>query len=144
MKKFTEPTYVKNCNGTSDNLCSCKTWLNHWNNYSGISIYICSNKLCKSKKKKDLVGGHVRHLDNKYDNNWYILPICRDCNNSSEYILIDKDSVLVWANKSETCDKKYKCKAKTLKDKKCKRNARPGSDYCAVHNKKSNPDNKIV
>jgi hypothetical protein len=94
---------VINLNGTSDNVCRCGSWLNHWKNFSGQSLpNRCSVMNCNNNLE---VGAHVQK-DGSYDKNWYIVPICQDCNAKTYSSLEISDYItLVSANKSETCDK---------------------------------------
>lgn len=94
---------VKNLNGTSDNTCKCGSWLKHWEKFSGKSVptYCCVT----SCTGKDLIGGHVQK-DSSTDKSWYIIPICKTCNGKQgEDLIISDTTVLVSANKSETCEK---------------------------------------
>lgn len=92
---------VININGTSDNVCSCGSWLDHWKNFSNQSLSsYCSEKSCV---KKPEVGAHVQK-DSIHDKKWYIVPLCKDCNAKTKNSLEISDSVaLVSANVSETC-----------------------------------------
>ena len=54
---------VNNLKGTSDNQCNCKSWLDHWGNYSGgtyTPFTLCSVIGCGSAAE---VGAHV-HVEN--------------------------------------------------------------------------------
>lgn len=90
---------VKNINGTSDNSCSCGSWIAHWKNYGGESIpTYCSEISCIGK---DLVGAHVQKETG--DNSWYIVPLCKKHN--ADTGVIDVGSTpLVPANK-KNCTK---------------------------------------
>ena len=94
---------VININGTNDNTCGCGSWLDHWKNFSGQSLpSYCPEKSCT---KKPEVGAHVQK-DSTSDKNWYIVPLCKDCNAKTGGSLeIGNSITLVSANKSETCDK---------------------------------------
>jgi hypothetical protein len=51
------------------------------------------------------VGAHVQK-DNSSDNNWYIIPLCREHNKLTGKSLVINDLIqLVPANVSETCEK---------------------------------------
>lgn len=93
---------VKNINGTSDNKCSCNSWLDHWKKFSGQSSEYCSEKSCLTKT--DLIGAHVQKA-NSTDNSWYIIPFCKTHNASKTELEIMDSRVLVSANKKETCEK---------------------------------------
>lgn len=45
---------VKNINGTSDSICECESWLDHWKKFSGQSPpTYCSEKNCTKKPEVD-------------------------------------------------------------------------------------------
>ena len=91
---------VNNIDGTSDNSCSCGSWLDHWKNDSRQSIpTYCSEKNCT---KKPEVGAHVQK-DNSYDKDWYIVPLCSEHNKKATSLEVVDSVVLVSANKSQTC-----------------------------------------
>ena len=92
---------VKNLNGTSQRTCKCGSWLKHWENFGGCVTTICSVVNCGEIAE---VGGHVQKIGN--DNRWYIIPLCKSCNNKKgEELEIYDDIKLVSANVSETCGK---------------------------------------
>lgn len=94
---------VTNINGTSDNICSCGSWLDHWKKFSKQSLpNYCPEKNCI---KKPEVGAHVQK-DSVSDKGWYIVPLCKDCNAKTGSSLEISDHIaLVSANVSETCGK---------------------------------------
>jgi hypothetical protein len=92
---------VKNINGTSQTNCNCKSWLKHWEIYSGQTTKNCTEKKCT---ETDLVGAHVQKA-NSTDSSWYIIPLCKKHNKSEGEIEISDDFMLVSANKKETCEK---------------------------------------
>lgn len=54
-----------------------KSWLAYWvKKYGGVAT-VCTNKSCNNKA---IVGGHVMPKDGKRSNNWFIIPLCDDCN----------------------------------------------------------------
>ena len=91
---------VKNLNGTSQRTCTCGSWLKHWENFGGCSATFCSVIDCSNIAE---VGGHVQKADEN-DKKWYIIPLCKSCNNKrgGELEIYD-DTKLVFANVSETC-----------------------------------------
>jgi hypothetical protein len=94
---------VKNINGTSDNTCKCGSWLRHWEIFSNQKASFCSESACT---KGATVGAHVQKSDST-DNKWYIVPLCGDHNAlKGQEIYISDYTILVSANKSETCEKK--------------------------------------
>lgn len=91
---------VKNINGTAQNQCKCGSWIKHWRNYSNQIATECRAKGCS---RKDLVGAHVQK-DVNYDNNWYIVPFCHGHNSATGTVELIAGTILVSANKSETCE----------------------------------------
>lgn len=91
---------ITNINGTSQTTCKCGSWLDHWKNFSGQIILFCPVNGCANI---DLVGAHVQRAYN-IDNKWYILPLCKSHNNSSEILDVLDRYKLVSANKQQTCD----------------------------------------
>lgn len=90
----------KNLNGTSDNICKCGSWLQHWKNFSGQTANRCVVNNCGNNPE---VGGHVQK-DNPLDQSWFIIPICKSCNGKNGQDLYIDDAVnLVSANVSQTC-----------------------------------------
>ena len=71
------PMKVRNLNGTSQNDCSCGSWLKHWEKHSHKKADLCSAYGCMHKATK---GGHVQKED-PADMHWYIVPLCDSCNN---------------------------------------------------------------
>ena len=94
---------LTNINGTSDNQCSCGSWLNHWKKYSGQTITQCPVLNCYDT---GLVGAHVQRAYSA-GNKWYICPLCATHNKSTDALQVTDSINLVSANKSETCDKLY-------------------------------------
>lgn len=93
---------VKNINGTSDNTCSCGSWLDHWKKFSRQSLTYCPVKDCLGKIE---VGAHVQK-DSATDSSWYIIPLCEKHNGETGKSLSVNDTVtLVSANVSKTCGK---------------------------------------
>lgn len=93
---------VKNINGTSNNTCKCGSWLKHWEKFSGQTAGLCSEVSCRNSAS---LGAHVQKSDSS-DNKWYIIPLCSS-HNAMKYqeISIMDSTILVSANKSETCEK---------------------------------------
>ena len=93
---------VKNINGTTDNSCRCGSWLNHWQKYGGILAGVCVEKSCTKNAE---AGAHVLKGDS-IDQNWYIIPLCRDHNALwGKEIEIRDSAKIVSANTKETCAK---------------------------------------
>ena len=102
-----ENVKVKNENGTSKRpACSCGSWLEHWENYSGKIQTKCSIKDCDELAE---VGAHITRPNAKnadYKTHSYILPMCTTHNNQrGEILTTKKNCTFVWANVKETCDK---------------------------------------
>jgi hypothetical protein len=97
------PMKVTNINGTSDNICKCGTWFDHWKKFSGQTITYCPVGKCY---EKELVGAHVQK-DGTTDRGWYIIPLCKKHNGEKGKSLNVNDVFkLVSANVNETCGKK--------------------------------------
>ena len=95
---------VKNLNGTSRNVCSCGTWLKHWVKFNLKRQRL--PMLCPACKRNLVeVGAHVQIADSSR-NDWFIVPLCKECNNQSNRTVLDiGDCALAPANKSETCER---------------------------------------
>jgi len=79
---------VKNIIGTSDDNCSCcKSWLEHWEKYSGEPAVFCSVSTCN--EVSDLKGAHVYEFPDKTPK---IIPLCSK-HNMSDVELTVKDDV---------------------------------------------------
>ena len=89
----------KNKVGTSDRTCKCGTWKQHWiNNASKTWPRNCSISGCANTAT---LGAHII---NKSVDGEKIIPSCDACNKlSNEFDLVD-GTILVSANKSETCE----------------------------------------
>lgn len=93
---------VKNINGTSQNECTCGSWLQHWIKFSGLQIGICNASGCF---RSDLSGALVQK-DTCYDADWYVIPFCTMHNGSTIPIELISGTILVPANKHMTCERK--------------------------------------
>jgi len=94
---------VKNINGTSTKTCKCGSWLDHWKNFSGLSVpTYCPEIDCRQKPE---VGAHVQK-DSATDSKWYIVPLCKTHNaQTGKSLYISETIKLVSANASVTCGK---------------------------------------
>lgn len=93
---------VKNLNGTSQNICKCGSWLQHWKNFGSSMTDDCVANGCSNKAE---VGGHVK-MGNPSSMGWYIVPLCKSCNGKlGQELYIADNTELVSANISETCGK---------------------------------------
>ena len=72
---------VKNLNGTSNNYPpdGFDSWLSWWENKKSKMANNCANVNCDGTAE---VGGHVKCI-NTNNNQWFITPLCKKCNNSS-------------------------------------------------------------
>lgn len=95
---------VVNINGTTQNTCSCGSWLNHWKKFSGQELpAYCPEERCPQKPE---VGAHVQ-MDSSIDSSWYIIPLCKTHNAETGRALTVNDSVsLVSANVGKTCGRR--------------------------------------
>jgi hypothetical protein len=92
---------IRNINGTSQNSCSCGSWLTHWEKFSGMRLpAFCPTAGCYNK---DLVGAHVQV---EGDSDWYIFPLCTACNKAKGTLEVSSTYRLVSANKARTCGKR--------------------------------------
>jgi hypothetical protein len=67
---------VRNLNGATQITCNSGSWLAYWEKFSGQTAYGCFVSGCKNKRS---VGGHVQK-DSPSDKNWYVVPLCDECN----------------------------------------------------------------
>ncbi len=51
-------------------------WLDYWENATGLSAGYCHKVDCINKATD---GAHVQ-LDDPFDDKWYIVPLCHECN----------------------------------------------------------------
>jgi hypothetical protein len=87
----------------SGTTCSCGSWLNHWNKFSGQSAPIlCPVLMCVDKTE---VGAHVQK-DGNADLASYILPLCKNHSaQAGQSITVNDYLPLVSTNVDETCAK---------------------------------------
>ena len=90
---------IKNINGTSDAACTCGSWMQHWEKFSGQKTSFCLGVGCL---EKDLVGAHVQKAD-ACDDNWYICPLCIFHNEGAKELEVSNAFKLIPANKAATC-----------------------------------------
>ena len=71
---------VKNIHGSSDNNAPVgySSWKDYWEKNKHRKFSTCS---CLSCSKLAEVGGHVKRVYGS--NEWFIVPLCYDCNNYS-------------------------------------------------------------
>lgn len=73
---------VHNLNGTADNTADAPyhTWIRFWNANSRYNQPLTCPRC--GELLVDAVGAHVQK-DTMYDRKWYIVPICRGCNQAN-------------------------------------------------------------
>lgn len=76
---------VKNVNGTSRFSPKGGSWLDYWKEQKGKSATVCSAYGCWGT---DLVGAHVQKV-NSTDKCYYIVPLCRSCNQRNDEFEVD-------------------------------------------------------
>ena len=84
---------VHNLNGTSDNdpRAPDGSWIQYWRSYKGRTPLICPR--C-GKLLLDPVGAHVQKDLIYGDGSWYIVPICRGCNQALTSFDVDSSLLL--------------------------------------------------
>ncbi len=93
-------TKIKNAKGTSDQACTCGSWLNHWTRFNETAMSITCATRCLDDAT---VGGHVQKEGSAKT---YIAPLCDKHNQETGWMEIDESKTpLVSANVSETCGK---------------------------------------
>jgi len=96
---------ITNINGTTEHatICSCGSWLEHWETFSGMPRpheCIVAEPDCL---EKEVIGVHVQKANG--DGAWYIAPLCKAHSSVKNAELIISDAwPLVEANKASTCD----------------------------------------
>lgn len=90
---------VQNVNGSSrfESPVGYNTWLEYWEAKTGKSAWRCSAIDCHKSGRVNLVGAHVKKVGS-YDNNWYIVPLCRGCNSRVDEFYVDETLVPVPSN----------------------------------------------
>ena len=88
--------YVKNINGSGRHSApqGYSSWLEYWEEKSGLKATYCGAKNCYGT---DLVGAHVQKAYST-DNKWYIVPLCRRCNQRTDTFEIELPLVPVPSN----------------------------------------------
>lgn len=86
--------------GAVENTCCCGSWLEHWKQYSGQRANYCVVTGCGGRPE---AGGHVQERGTM-DENVYVIPLCRACNDKKGQEMVIFDGVnLVPVNLAETC-----------------------------------------
>ena len=90
---------VKKPNGISSNKPITGTWLAHWEKCSNQKAYMCYGQGCINTPS---VGALIQ-LDSATDTNWYVIPLCDDCNKKKgQELEIWDTATLITANAIET------------------------------------------
>lgn len=72
---------VRNINGTSDRKpIGFDSWKEFWESMKGESFLFCSNRRCIKVAE---VGAHVQKAGLGASKEWYIVPLCKGCNNKT-------------------------------------------------------------
>ena len=87
---------VKNVNGSSrfPAPTGYNSWLDYWKAQTGKSVTYCSVDGCTGR---DLVGAHVQKA-NSTDKCYYIVPLCRSCNQRTDEFEVSQTLVPVPSN----------------------------------------------
>ena len=74
--------YVKNVNGSGRYSAPSgySSWLEYWEANAGREVTFCGAHGCLDT---DLVGAHVQKAYSN-DTTWYIVPLCRSCNQRTD------------------------------------------------------------
>lgn len=88
--------YVKNVNGSSrfSAPAGYTSWLDYWESESGEQALYCSADRCYGT---DLVGAHVQKAYSD-DQSWYIVPLCKSCNQRTDTFNVNATLVPVPSN----------------------------------------------
>ena len=99
-KKENGETYKNVIGSDKRDHCSCGSWKEHWKKFSREKWQSkCSVEGCS--ESADL-GAHVHIAGEKKE---WIVPMCTACNNDwDKEFQLEANTILVSANKSETCD----------------------------------------
>ena len=86
--------------------CSCGSWLDHWNKFSGQpAAFLCPATMCVDKTE---VGAHVQK-EGDGSKPAYIIPVCKNhASQIGQTITVNDYIPLVSTDISETCGKPEK------------------------------------
>lgn len=92
-------TKIKNVNGSSrfGSPEGYDSWLDYWESNSGKCAYRCSASDCHYCGRSNLVGAHVQKAFGT-DKSWYIVPLCKGCNNRTDEFYVNEMLVPVPSN----------------------------------------------
>jgi hypothetical protein len=95
------PVIVRNVRNTADLRCGpCSSWLDHSQRArKGLPQFYCSAAGCGNGAT---VGGHIIRVRHP-DRNWYIIPLCDECNARGEAYGIASHVQLVPARALPSC-----------------------------------------
>ena len=80
---------VKNLIGTGDNPPrDTDSWLAYWEQKTGLTARYCHAVDCDVTGRSNLVGAHVKRCDIS-DRTWYIVPLCRGCNQRTDEFMVE-------------------------------------------------------
>ena len=96
----TTKTKVTNINETPDKTCSCKSWLTHWERFSGNTAKECAEIKCQSDAE---VGAHVIKVGDSNESQ-YIIPLCIG-HHQHKNQCFEIEGKIVSADVNETCNK---------------------------------------
>jgi len=77
---------VKNINGSAFYSKPPKgydSWLDYWEQQTGLIAKECHKLGCRITGRDNLVGAHVIKADS-VDRHYYIVPLCKGCNNRTD------------------------------------------------------------
>ncbi len=88
---------VENAVDTSGHVCRCRSWIQHWRNFSGGTRRTCAQLGCQNEAR---VGAHVVHADRRRRPTMHIAPLCHSCNHwaNGARMIIDQRTWLVPAH----------------------------------------------
>ena len=81
---------VKNLNGTTDNSppSQYSSWKEWWEKQKNREFLLCSCTDCFNLAE---VGAHVKKVNG--GNEWYIAPLCKECNAKTDSFYVSKDDL---------------------------------------------------
>lgn len=78
-----------------------KSWINYWEHKCPYSFLLdkCANENCNGRKED---GAHVIKEGSEKDRKWYIVPLCKKCNNpnNKSYFEVDEDYLVPVSEKN--------------------------------------------
>ena len=106
--KTNEEFPVINLKGTGSKVCTCGSWIVHWESFSGKIAKECTIKGCD---EESVLGAHIKlyGIEAKskdgedLSNTHFIVPMCDSHNKRADVLILKKGVIVVKANISETC-----------------------------------------